>query len=338
MLIVFIRWIRLWLGYVFFLFTMFCAAQFRTSAYLLQQACGQFRILMNKQDVREYVEGNKLVPAARNNLLIVDAIKRFSVDSLGYKPTINYETVFEQNNRPVLWVVTAAPEFSLEPFEWKFPVVGAVSYKGFFDKYRANREFIGLIGEGYDASIRTVTAWSTLGWFGDPLMSNTLLRSRGQFCNLLFHELFHATFYLPGNVNLNENLANFFAHKATLMFLRSDTISVRLYLKQYSEELSYKNFLLRQYRFLKSGYEKTPQQDLPHFKRKALNMISDSIRKTRSGNEKKFRRRANDVLKFKNAYFVDLRQYESLQDSLENAFNKIYRGNIKKMVQDLTTD
>jgi len=194
------------------------------------------------------------------------------------------------------------------------------------------------VSEGYDVSIRTVTAWSTLGWFSDPLLSNTLLRSKGSFCNLLFHELFHATYYKAGDVNLNENLANFVAHKATLKFLRNDAVALGQYLDYYNDELSYKNFLLRQYRFLKSGYEKTEEKLLPEFKKRTMLMIADSVRKIGLTNSKKFERRAEAIIKFQNAYFVDLRQYESLQDSLEDAFNKIYRRDLKKMVQDLTTE
>ena len=338
MSIIFLRWLRLVLSYIFVCVVLFLGFYHQVTIYLAQQAAGQLHILTNTVPFREYLAAPGLSDSIRTNLNLVEKIKSFSVDSLGYKPTENYSRIYDQQNKPVLWVVTAAPRYSLDPYEWQFPLIGEVSYKGFFEEYRAHREFIRLSSLGYDVSIRTVSAWSTLGWFHDPLMSNTLRRSRGEVCNLLFHELFHATYYKAGDVNLNENLATFIADKATRMFLHNDSISLEQYQTQQKNERVYKEFLLRQYDKLKAGYAAVPASDLEKFKKTTFRMISDSIENLGIKNKITIKRRKKEVLKYQNAYFVDLRQYESLQDSLEIAFNKIYGGRIKNMVQDLTTE
>src|SRR5690606_34719233 len=107
--------------------------------------------------------------------------------------------------------------------------------KGFFDKHLASAEVLDLKNKGYDVDVSPVTAYSSLGWFADPLFSGMLQRSKGRFCNLIFHELFHGTLYLPGSVNLNENLASFVAHKATIRFLARDSAELALYLRQQQE-------------------------------------------------------------------------------------------------------
>ncbi len=338
MRIIFLRWLRVFLSGCIFCAMVFLAIFHHTTAYLLQQAAGQIHILTHTVAVEEYRKRTDLPDTVRTNLALIGKIKKYSVDSLGYKSTGSFTRVYDQNGKPVLWVVTAAPRYKVDPYEWVFPVVGKVSYKGFFEKYRAHREYIRLVSEGYDVAIRSVSAWSTLGWFNDPLLSNSLKRSKATLCNLLFHELFHATFYKAGDVNLNENLANFIADKATRKFLGNDTASLRVYDNQVNDEKVYKNFLLRQVRFLDSIYTTISPSQLEIFKKQTFRMIADSVDLLPVNNKATITRRKKDILKFQNAFFVDLRQYESLQDSLENAFNKIYGGNIKNMVQDLTTE
>jgi predicted aminopeptidase len=328
-----IQWGRVLNACLFFAFCVFIAVNFRITTYLVRQAAGQLKILTGTVSTAEYLQNKDLPRRVRENLLLVNKLKAFTVDSLGYKPTGNFERIYDQRQQPILWVVGATGPFDLEPYEWRFPVVGSVSYKGFFDRYLAAKEFIGLTANGYDASVRSVSAWSTLGWFNDPLLSNALFKTKGDFCDLIFHELFHASSYVPGDVNLNENLANFIAHKATRKFLANDPVHLREYLALHSDRQVYKNFLLRQYSVLQRGY--TLESDKEEFKKRTLLMIADSIGKLPLKNRRPFEKRKRDVLRFRNAYFVDLRQYESLQDSLENVFNKIYRGDIKNMVQHL---
>jgi predicted aminopeptidase len=336
MTIVILRWIRLLLSFCFFCFCLFIAINHQTSLYLLRQAAGQAGVLMNTCSIEEFEKENQLSTTESENLLLIQQIKNYSVDSLGFTPTNNFTSVFNQHEEPILWVITACAPYAFKNFEWYFPIVGSVSYKGFFKKQLAEKEYNHLRAAGYDVDLRSVSAWSTLGWFKDPILSTALSRKKGSFCNLLFHELFHATFYAPGSVDLNENLANFVANKATLLFLRNDPERLIEYQQDQQDQRVYSAYMLRKKNEL-NQYYKTIQADSNKqaLKYLALIRLSDSIGLLPFYNKNKFIKRRKEILKFQNAYFVDFQQYESQQDSLENVFNKIYRADLKKLVSDL---
>jgi len=338
-MIVAFSWIRLILAYLFFILAVICAVNYQITIYLIHQGRGQLGVLLNTQSISDYSQQNNLSIQEKENCLLIEKIKAYSIDSLGYLPTKNFTTIYDQKQSPILWVITASEPYKLKAYEWTFPVVGTVSYKGFFKKELALKEYNHIIAEGYDVDMRSVSAWSTLGWFNDPILSSMLNRSKGSLCNLLFHELFHATYYAPNSVNFNENIANFVAHKATIKFLKNDTTALNNYLNNYFDNKIYTNFMIRQANYLKTYYpsikNKSNKQIL---KFKKLWQITDSLKHLPFKNKNKFLARTEDVLKYKNAYFIDFEQYDSMQDSLELNFNKIYNGNLKKLVQDLKQD
>jgi predicted aminopeptidase len=326
-------WLRFWLSALMLALLSGLACYHRTCTYLLRQGRGQLRILLQAEPLGTF---RHLSPLQMQNLALVDSIKRYSVHRFGYDPTDNYTKMYDHGREPVLWVVTASEAFSLAPVYWSFPVVGRVTYKGFFDRYLASLEYLHLVRAGYDAEVAPVTAYSSLGWFSDPLFSGMLERSKGAFCNLLFHELFHATYYKPGNVNLNENLASFVAHKATIVFLKNDTAALHHYLASHEDQEIIRAYLRCQYRKLNDFYESAPElNERKRLKAELFGEIADSLFRLPLHFPKRVKSRASHVISSGNAYFVGFKQYESLQDSLERVFNKNYRGNLKIMVHDL---
>ncbi|MCC6370436.1 MAG: aminopeptidase [Bacteroidia bacterium] len=335
-MLVTLRWIRLVVSFIALTAMVFIAINYQTAIYLLYQGTGQLQVLLKTQSMANYRSTAQANERQLKNLELVEQIKTYSIDSLAYKPTKNFTTVYNQQNAPILWVITACKPFAFEPYTWQFPVVGRVSYKGFFKKELAEKEYNHLICLGYDVDMRSVSAWSTLGWFNDPLLSSMLLRSKGGLCNLLFHELFHATYYAPNAVDVNENLASFVAHKATIKFLSNDTAELNDYLQNQTDNNLFNNFMLRQTAALQKLYKNIRHNNNGQIlKHKALLQITDSINLLPLHNKKRYTSRKAEILASKNAVFIDFQQYDSLQDSLEKVFNKIYRGNIKKMVQDL---
>ena len=335
-MIIVIRWIRLLLSYCLLMVFIFCALNYKMAVYLCYQAKGQLHILFNREDINQFVKRNNLSKHEKENILLIEKVKKFSVDSLDYKSTNNFTQIYNQKNATALWVITASEPYALKAYMWKFPLIGKVSYKGFFKKDLAEKEFYRLKSQGFDVDMRTVSAWSTLGWLDDPILSNMLNRSSGSLCNLLFHELFHATYYAPDAVNFNENIANFIAHKATIGFLQKDTAHLNEYLRNNKDNLCFNNFMVRQNTGLKHFYtEINRAPDKLILKLKALNHISDSIKYLSEINLNRTEWRRKQILESKNAYFIDFEQYESMQDSLESIFNKIYKGNLKRLVQDL---
>lgn len=315
-----------------------CSVFHETTTYLFHQSCGQISILLNTQTFDEYASENELSKEQKISLDLINEIKKYSVDSLGYKPTKNFTTIYNQKNASILWVITASLKYKIEAFYWKFPVVGNVSYKGFFDKQKAIAAKNKLICEGYDVDLRSVSAWSTLGWFSDPVLSSMLSRSKGHLCNLIFHELFHATYYAPSSVDFNENLASFVAHKATQQFLRMDTMELKSYLESYYDHKIIDNNISDKLNELNKFYDSIgnmPEHQKSILRLQKLTKISLSFQKLKLKDAKRIIPVQNNILDFKNAMFVDFGQYNSLQDSLEGVFNKIYHSDLAKMVQSL---
>lgn len=332
----YLRLLRLFMSYLAFMALGIAVFNYPLSIYLLRQAKGQFEVMWSTETLEEFRSNNQLDQKQRDNLNLVALIKKYSVDSLGYKPTRNFTSIYNQHDKPILWVITGSDKYELQAVEWKFPLIGSVSYKGFFNKDLALKEKDHLQAQGYDAGIRQVSAWSTLGWLSDPLLSSHLKKSKGNFCNLLFHELFHATFYEASRINDNENLANFIAHKATLQFLKKDTISLNEYLYDHSEREKLNQFLNAETKAYKLFLDSIAHhKNKLILKQKQLYFIIKKLKNSGIKKEKIVLITEEEILLEQNAYFIDYMQYNSKQDSLENAFNKFYKGSIKNMVRSL---
>lgn len=329
-----------WLGFIrnicLFMLLILSALNYKTSVYLFYQAKGQLSLLLETRSLSDFEKDKKLSQQEKENIFLIKEIKKFSVDSLNYKPTKNFTSIYDQKGKPVLWVITACSPYELKPYEWNFPLLGNVSYKGFFKKELALKECTHLVALGYDVDLRSVSAWSTLGWLHDPVLSSMLKRSKGSLCNLIFHELFHATYYASSSVDLNENIASFIAHEATQRFLINDPDALKEYLVNYEDNKIFSKYMLRSIVHLKSFYALKKEDPRKYIlKLKILSQLADSVSMLPLQNPAKFVSRKEEMLKSKNAYFVDFVQYDSMQDSLDEVFNKIYKGKIEKMVQDL---
>src|SRR5581483_3479175 len=108
-----------------------------------------------------------------------------------------------------VWNVFAAPEFSLQGHEWCYPLVGCLQYRGFYDEARAKDAAEKLKGEGLDVYVGGVAAFSTLGWFDDPVLNTMLAWSDDQLIDTVFHELAHQRLFVKGDTAFNESFASF---------------------------------------------------------------------------------------------------------------------------------
>jgi predicted aminopeptidase len=149
----------------------------------------------------------------------VEDIRRFSVEELGLKPTRNYTRYVEIDRDYLAAVVSASEKDSFTPYRWWFPIVGDVPYKGFFNPEDAKKEGADLQKKDLDVWIRPVEAFSTLGWFRDPLYSFMKNYTVNRLADLIIHESFHATVFLSSHTQFNEELAEFIGSEGARLYV-----------------------------------------------------------------------------------------------------------------------
>jgi predicted aminopeptidase len=184
-----------------------CAAWDDGPRYWWQSALGQLDLLRRARPVAELIADPATAPRLRARLELALQIRAFASRELGLPDNASY-TRYADLGRPfVAWNVFAAPPLSLKLRQWCFPVVGCVSYHGFFSKDEAEQFARRMRDEGYESFVTGVPAYSTLGWFSDPLLNTFVNQPEAELARLIFHELAHQRFYLTGESTFNESFA-----------------------------------------------------------------------------------------------------------------------------------
>jgi len=182
-------------------------------------AAGQVAILARQRAVEDVLQDAHLTPQERQKIRLILDVRAFAINQLGLHDSSSY-TTFVRLDRPyVSYTLTAAPPDALTPYVWRFPFLGRMPYKGFFDRDYALREQRQLEQEGYDTYVRGVRAYSTLGYFTDPILSPMLAYDNFFLINTLIHEMLHQTVWIKGSVSFNESLAQFVGERGTLAYL-----------------------------------------------------------------------------------------------------------------------
>lgn len=187
-------------------------------SYVLRAAYEETRILWSREPIESLLAGDTLSEEERAKLELASAARRFAENDLGMNVGGAYGSVAEVPPGALLWVVSASDRFRLRAYTWWFPIVGDVAYKGFFHKEDAEAEAAALKAEGYDTYVRQSAAFSTLGWFDDPILSTWLEGRPVGIVRLVLHELLHRTTYLSGKTTFNESFATFIGNTGTIAF------------------------------------------------------------------------------------------------------------------------
>ncbi len=178
-------------------------------AYYTQLAVGQVELLRQREAIETLLADESRDPALRRRLAGVLEARRFASTALGLPDNRSYR-VYADIQRPyVVWNLFATEAYSVKPVEHCFPIAGCVAYRGYFRQGAARGEAARLRMAGLDTHVAGVEAYSTLGWFADPLLSSMLRRNDEQLAALVFHELAHQQLYLPGDTAFNESYATF---------------------------------------------------------------------------------------------------------------------------------
>jgi predicted aminopeptidase len=216
------------------------------TGYVLRAAYEEAKILWRRQPI-EQVLASEADPEMRAKLELVLAVRRFAADDLGLRVGGSYASIARVDQSQIVHVVSAAPRDRLVPYTWWFPIVGDVPYRGYFDKADADALAAELEQEGYDTSVRPSVAFSTLGWFDDPLLSTVLRGDANRLADTVIHELLHNTIYVAGHAAFNESFATFVGHRGAVEFFTAQGDSVRAGIAEarWSDALTFSTFLGR---------------------------------------------------------------------------------------------
>jgi predicted aminopeptidase len=173
--------------------------------YYAQAISGQLEILAKRRPIEEVLSDPATPAQTRDQLKLVQRLRDFAIQELALPDNQSYRRYADLDRPFAVWNVFAAPELSLEPKKSCFIVAGCVSYRGYFARDKAEQFAASLKQKGYDVYVGGVPAYSTLGWFNDPLLNTFIHRSEAELAGLLFHELAHQKIYVSGDSAFNES-------------------------------------------------------------------------------------------------------------------------------------
>ena len=233
--------------------------------YYIRAAYEEGRILWRRTPITEVLAENGVAPDVRRKLEMVLEVREFAAADLRLNVGGSY-AAYSRVDRPVLLhVLSAVPKTSFEPYTWWFPFVGRVPYKGFFDGDDARKEAGALAAQGYDTHIRPAGAFSTLGWFDDPLLGRLLQLDRVSLADIVLHELLHNTLFVPGSVAFNESLANFVGKRGAIEFFTrrygSESSEAQAARREWREEMEYSGLMMKLTQCLRALYAEPVPED-----------------------------------------------------------------------------
>jgi predicted aminopeptidase len=186
--------------------------------YVSKLGWHQTLVTLHSIPIQEVLDDEEVDDGTKEKILFIQEVKRFGEERLGLGATKSYSTFFKTKG-PVLNVITASEKERLHLYHWKFPIVGRVTYKGFFIREDALKEKRLLDRKGYDTFLQEAAAYSTLGWLRDPIFSSMLVWEEAALANLVLHEMAHATVYFKGETEFNEQIATFIGNQGAIGFL-----------------------------------------------------------------------------------------------------------------------
>jgi predicted aminopeptidase len=175
--------------------------------YYVQSVQGQIDVWSRQREIRDVLQDPGAPEETRRKLALVVQAREYAVSELGLPDNASYQRYSDLGRPYVVWNVFATPEFSMKPVRWCMAIVGCVSYRGYFAKEEAEHLAAVLAKDGHDVYVGGVPAYSTLGWFADPVLSTMLRYSDQKLVRVIFHELAHQVAYAEGDTVFNESFA-----------------------------------------------------------------------------------------------------------------------------------
>lgn len=176
-------------------------------SYYAQSIAGGYNVLAGREPIDEVLKDPSVSDSVKDKLRTVLKIREFASSDMQLPDNDSYRTYVDLKRPYAVWNVFAAPEFSMEMKEWCFVFVGCVRYRGYFDEADANAYADELRQEGLDVYVTGIAAYSTIGWFDDPMMNTIIQRDEIRLAGLIFHELSHQVVFIKGDTAFNEGFS-----------------------------------------------------------------------------------------------------------------------------------
>ena len=189
-----------------------------TVVYVTRLGLGQAKVLLFSRSNEEVFKDPSVSQNTKDRIKFVLEVKQYAEKEIGLKKTGNYSSYFKVDGQGLLYVISACPKDSLTPYQWNFPIVGRMSYKGFFSVKEVQKERERLERAGFDTYMGRALAYSTLGWFKDPIFSSVLDRTRAIVAQIVIHELTHTTLFIEDHLDFNEQMATFIGNQGAISF------------------------------------------------------------------------------------------------------------------------
>ncbi len=250
----------------------------QTVYYYGQAIDGHLSIMAQREPIEELLEDPDIDEKLKKRLLFILEVRKFAENDLHLPVENNYLSYVDLNRSYVMWSVFAAPEFSLEPKTWCYPIAGCVAYRGYFAEKDAHEYAGTLKKKNFDVYVGGVSAYSTLGWFDDPVLSTMMRMSETDSAALIFHELAHKLLYIPGDSAFNESFATAVEQEGIRRWLmgKSDRHAHDEYLTKYRKHRQFIELITKYRSRLEAVYQ---SQDADAVKReKKAELFNQMIR------------------------------------------------------------
>ena len=201
------RYVRKWVLIFLLVAAGGAACGCRTIGFYAQAARGQYEVLVHRERIEKLVADPATPARLKTQLELVERLRAFARTELKLPVDAHYRDYTDVHRPCVVWNVQAAPRFSLQPVTWWYPLVGSLEYRGYFSERGARDYAAYLARKGYDVCTDGVEAYSTLGWFKDPVLNTFVYRDEPELAEVIFHELGHQRVFAPGDTDFNEAFA-----------------------------------------------------------------------------------------------------------------------------------
>jgi predicted aminopeptidase len=235
-----------------------------TGRYIARATWEEMRILHARRPIAEAIADTTMSARSRGKLQLVIATRTFAEEALGLRTGASYTTFTQLERDTLVLVLNGSRRDRLQRVTWWFPIVGTVPYKGFFDFDQARAEAERMAEDGYDPYLRSASAFSTLGFFNDPLLSSTLRQDSIDLAGTVIHELTHNTFYAPGSAIFNESFANFAGSHGAIRFFAAigDSATARNAAARWDDDKALSRYYGMLYHALDSAFAAHPDDSL----------------------------------------------------------------------------